>query len=164
MQNQLLVLIAALRGKTGNAPDTSPLEFLEAMINSSEAFEEAGQTPHLARELTELQQRWSGIVDIITHLDPDIEIANRTAPVMTIAEEAVSNSIRHGLASTVRIQVSQAQNHIEMTVDDDGVGPRSGRAGLGTQQLEDASSSWSLTLSPLLGGARLKASIPHRSK
>jgi two-component sensor histidine kinase len=77
----------------------------------------------------------------------------RAGPFFYLIEEAVSNSFRHGLASQVTIELS-VDPEPKLTVLDDGIGPVSGPAGLGSKVLDSAAISW--TLSPgAQGGSEL---------
>ena len=50
-------------------------------------------------------------------LGPDIELA-----LYRIAQEALTNCGRHGKATTVWLRLSRSEDHVTLTVDDDGVG------------------------------------------
>ena len=61
------------------------------------------------------------------------------------ATEAISNAVRHGLATTIVIDIAQAGQKLLFTATDDGVGPRLGDPGLGSVYLDTISKHWSLS-------------------
>jgi anti-sigma regulatory factor (Ser/Thr protein kinase) len=81
--------------------------------------------------------------------------------------EAVSNAVRHGLAKNLTITLEKLESiadHIEIVVEDDGLGPRSGKAGLGTELFNATSGvEWSLTAGKT-GGSVLRVRIKTQPK
>ena len=117
------------------------------------------------RELDELTEAWDGIASIIVDAAPSVlprindDQACATA-VGDIAQEAVSNAIRHGNANRVLIEIRDvAEDRIELAVIDNGVS-RADReqAGLGTEQLDDCALVW--TRERQLDGTHLHAVLP----
>lgn len=63
--------------------------------------------------------------------------------VAEIAREAVSNAVRHGRATHVTIAIVAEAGRVELTIDDDGVGPDPSRAaGLGSRMFDELCAWW----------------------
>jgi signal transduction histidine kinase len=106
-----------------------------------------------------ISEHWDGFIEVNFHVDPTLRKTLRrpNSLIFEILMEALSNALRHGRASCVDIELSSAPLHpqpLEIRVADDGLGPRNGKAGLGSNLLEVASrGNWSLQ--PLPGGGSL---------
>jgi hypothetical protein len=143
VQNRLLS--AALRIESGHGDSADLVSELRAVA-----------TGDLKSQLVELAARWTGYVDI------RFEIAEQTfgesvdTKILQVANEAISNAVRHGLAGKLDIKVWQPSAHtVEIIATDDGLGPRTGVAGLGSALFESlAGDEWSLR-SGQTGGSRL---------
>jgi signal transduction histidine kinase len=165
LQNQVLGLVFAL---TKNPSTSSPSELLreidliDQVISTSGSLPAEGEGENLSDEVEGLVARWRGIVAITITLGNEVNPRSQpTHRVMGLIEEAVTNAVRHGIASAVTISLDQVNEYWVITVTDDGVGPRQGRAGLGTTTLNNlAGENWSLTPHPETGGAILRAHIP----
>ena len=84
-----------------------------------------------------------------------------------IAQEAISNAIRHGHAKVIRISLSISAAHVQLLVEDDGAGTlanlREG-LGLGSMRERAARLGGELTLaSAANGGISLRVRIPAQS-
>jgi signal transduction histidine kinase len=76
------------------------------------------------------QLRASGlVVDVDIPAELPVLPAAVAVAVFRIAEEAMTNVVRHSGAGRARLAVSRAGNQIVLEVEDDGVGPGAGRAG-----------------------------------
>ena len=105
--------------------------------------------PHFADvSLSELTQRWQGLLTIAWNLEREPSVLE-----LRVIEEAINNSYRHGLASELEVRLTDA----ELEVIDDGLGPTSGNAGLGSR-LYGSAGDWTLT-SLDSGGSKLKVSL-----
>jgi signal transduction histidine kinase len=88
----------------------------------------------------------------------------RRVALLRAAEEAVSNALRHGRASRLRVELQRtASDALRVRVDDDGSGMPAGAARSGVaavaERLEALGGSVDLERSPL-GGVRLVATLP----
>lgn len=165
LQNQILGAVLAL---TKNPESTSPqdlldeIDRLETEISSPQDVPERNTTAILDDQLEQLSRRWAGIVDV--SISPDFPEAMRGEDVMAcvaIAEEGITNALRHGLASAVTITLGEDRGNWSISVIDNGVGPRNGPPGLGTMTLaHHAGKSWSLSPGPSGIGSALVAHIP----
>lgn len=124
------------------------------------------KTVSLTDSLKNLKATWRGIVKITidTKSEPaQLVIADKWAGACAneIIKEAVSNSVKHGKADTVKIWFEKAAaGFVEIVIEDTGKGlPNQFRPGLGSQLLDEIAFPWSLTKRPE-GGSILRARIP----
>lgn len=111
-----------------------------------------GHSRHgLVKEVDDTASVWQGICDI--HLQTESEtidvlskdpVANDL--VISIVQDAISNSVRHGGATSVEVALHQSeQDLVTLRVTDNGTkGIGSGEAGMGTHMLQDCTVAWSL--------------------
>jgi signal transduction histidine kinase len=106
----------------------------------------------LKKSLTDIRKSWSGITSVKSNLQGQaakILMADRWAGVCAneIIKEAVSNSIRHGSSSEVKISCEQERlGFVTIVVRDNGKGPSTKASpGLGSQLLDEVSFPWSLS-------------------
>jgi signal transduction histidine kinase len=94
--------------------------------------------------------------------EPDVDIATRVL-VVRIVEEAVSNALRHGGATSIDVAVDVWRDRVVITVDNDGSVPPAEAAWSGLtrlrQYLELAHGRIDLSPGGSLQGARLRASF-----
>jgi signal transduction histidine kinase len=112
--------------------------------------------------LESLAERWDGFVDLETQLDSQLVgfAFDRSWALIEVLNEAISNSIRHGMASQVFVKVVKIGNLLDISVSDNGIGPTSGKPGLGSRIIEEITSgNWSLSSSPA-GGSVLNLQLP----
>jgi two-component system sensor histidine kinase UhpB len=131
-------------------------------------------------ELTETGLR-AGIVNLATFLQQrhdaiaislDLSAAAQgfspeiDAGIYRVVQEALTNAARHSGARQVWVSVRTMDGHVTVTVDDDGRGFGGAHDGIGLKGMRErlAALSGTLELSARQGGgARLRATIPHRS-
>ena len=81
-----------------------------------------------------------------------------------IAQEAISNAIRHGQAKVIRISVSIAAGQVQLLVEDDGSGPLEharGGVGLGSMRERAARLAGEMTLGcSAAGGVSVRVRVP----
>jgi len=94
-----------------------------------------------------IESHWGALVELDFHL----KITNRefrSGFVKRIGEavtEAISNSFRHGQATSVQVLVEEVESGILIKVIDNGQGPQSGLAGMGSDLFTSiAGDNWSL--------------------
>ncbi len=121
----------------------------------------ASSSIDLKSGLDSLVEQWRGFI----HVDYFLPKTWTSIPrqhqeiLVQIADEAVSNSVRHGLAKNVKLSLEKAQDGLLLTATDDGVGPRAGQSGLGSQLFGSISKQpWTLEHLPS-GGTRLSIRI-----
>lgn len=113
----------------------------------------------LASEVSRKVALWSGLCAITVDVEPDVaHMSGRIArDVGRVVEEGLSNAIRHGGASAIRVVVHRSDERIEVLVEDNGCGPQEVSPGLGSSLLDSLSDSWALTSAT--SGARLSVTI-----
>lgn len=92
----------------------------------------------LARALREMAANAASLPNIdcrfIESGNVSLDDGNVAVHLYRIAQEALSNALRHGLAKDIRISFGRSREGLTLTVEDDGVGfvsPASGRQGMG---------------------------------
>ena len=146
------------------------LKLVREHISSARKGLVASSTPFdLKKALSRVKKTWKGIVEIKIKLSSDgakILLSDQWAGVCAneIIKESVSNSMKHGKASKVKIRFETAEpGFIRIVAEDNGRGlPNQFRPGLGSQLLDEIAFPWSLTKIP--GGVRLVARIPVTKK
>lgn len=132
--------------------------YLEGLTSSSQ------QTSH--RTIQNVLATWSPILNISIEYSQSVAeslCVSEAGLVASILNEGIANALRHGLARAVKINLNIDQKHILVVIDDDGVGPRHGTAGLGTYLfLSIPDSRWELTNSDALSGARLSVEFTRQ--
>jgi hypothetical protein len=120
----------------------------------------AGAVPlPLHVRLADLQARWSGLLDVRVELDVAGPLGTRSEGLIVgIVSEALTNARRHGMAQDVSVRViglHEDRSGVLVQVDDDGIGPRKGSAGIGSAHLDAvAPGAWSRVRREV-GGTRL---------
>lgn len=166
LQNQILGAVLAL---TKNPDTTSPddllleIERLEHEVSQSEQSGPLVTPAMLSEELAELATRWQGVIEVkVSRSLPTDMPAEDIAATLILAEEGVTNAVRHGLASTIEIEIQKVPGKWALTVRDDGVGPRNGTRRLGTLTLDHITGKlWSLSSNKAGPGSILEAFIPN---
>lgn len=165
IQNKLLSFALKFDQDNLSADDVSRLlDEVDSLFSRAMSEYQSVDVADLDEQLAQLVQRWAGFVNI----DQKNLLANPALSgeeinsLVQLVSEGVSNAVRHGLAKNLKIiiQRSESENsQIEVTVVDDGLGPRSGKPGLGTELLNATSgANWSLT-SGKFGGSVLRARL-----
>ncbi|MFZ1362960.1 MAG: hypothetical protein WAS05_08525 [Candidatus Nanopelagicales bacterium] len=150
-------------------------ETIAQLVQSLPRLLVGGHSRHsLLQEVEETASVWQGICDIQFYADPTTvtELASDLVAndlVISIVQDAISNSIRHGGATSVEVALDQnANNLVTLRITDNGSkGIGSGTAGLGTHMLQDCTVSWSLKPSneslSQPSGSILKATLPTQT-
>ena len=125
-------------------------EVLTAPV-AADDFEDEGLADEVARKAAP----WRGLCEVSIDMDPiaATERGRLARSAARVVEEGIGNAIRHGNANAIHIRIAHVERGIEIVIDDDGMGPQGGAAGLGTAMLDSASSHW--RLSSLANGSRL---------
>lgn len=159
IQNQLLA--AALRIEQGDVSKEeleSQLVEVEKLLDQTFVSNHSAVSGNLRENIDEILSRWQGFVEIEVQFDSSISGTSGVVEryITQTISEAISNSVRHGLAAQIwiSIQIDSVTSEVQVSVRDDGLGPRAGAAGLGTELFNSvAPGSWSID--PLDGGGTL---------
>lgn len=107
-------------------------------------------SPHLEHALEDMAELWEGVVEIAWTITPEAATVIRdheitAASATELVREAVSNSVRHGQASVVQIEVSMNEDRLTLRVENNGSFEvdKKKKQGLGTTLLEELTLSWS---------------------
>jgi signal transduction histidine kinase len=119
------------------------------------------------RELSAHVNKWDKVECVFEQDSPVlIEDATTATHLYRIAQEAVTNAIRHGKAERIVIALSEEKGRVTLTVEDDGIGlPEGwqGGKGLGTRimahRAEMMGGDFEIDLNPT-GGTFVKCSCP----
>jgi signal transduction histidine kinase len=165
LQNHMLSLILSLTTNTARIHRDkvlADLDVIEKHLNQQDALLLKKLSGGIREQLEELANMWEGIVTVRVHVDNYlIPSSDASDAICVLAEEAITNAVRHGLASAVAIRVSHGTDHWRLEVYDNGVGPRNGRPGLGTLTAQQiAADRWSLSARTDAPGSVVHFDIP----
>ena len=108
-------------------------------------------------------REWQGLLAITWRIDLTHPTALEVDCLDEVLRQALLNSMVHGGATSVTVQISGATGtDIAVVITDDGVGPQGGPPGLGTKSLNSVTAgNWALQPAPGGTGAVLTATIPR---
>lgn len=161
VQNRLLAV--ALRLESSPDEQSSVIAELEqvekVLIDGPSGSSSSNQVAINAR-LAEVASRWAGFVNIKFTVDADERaLADWANILVLIINEAVSNSVRHGLAQNISVKISLEAGVVALEIVDDGIGPRNGAKSLGSQFFDSVSGGvWALN-QRAEGGSELRIKI-----
>ena len=148
-----------------NRGDTEALEeaIADARASIARVGQDAGEvTVHdLVSLRTAITERWDGAIAITWNLPTDEPAATVMTRIENVIQECLANASIHGAASeaTVRIALDDEQVIVEIT--DNGRGVGTGKPGLGSAILTEAThGQWSIASVPD-GGAQVRAVVNH---
>lgn len=97
------------------------------------------RTQGLAR-LSAIADSWTGIADIQLEIVEPFNLPNeKEGALVSILEEMITNSVRHGAASTIKIKVASEADITTVKISHDGVEMSTKGAGLGTKWINQYS-------------------------
>lgn len=136
------------------------LEQVAACIERAMSARPGDVPSPLPERLGELGARWAGLLDVQLDLDVAAPLGRRFDDLIVgIVSEALTNARRHGMARQVVVRVTDVRSRgdgLRVEVEDDGVGPGTGDAGIGSAHLDAvAPGAWSRIQLPA-GGTRLE--------
>lgn len=127
---------------------------------------EATESVNLKSELANLQESWRGVVDLSIQVSDRanralIKSDNARLSLIEICREAVSNGYRHGMATTMTIQVDRPDDAtLQLTCTNNGNQPTSRSGGMGTQMMDALTVEWHLEYKKTAGLTVLSARLP----
>lgn len=161
VQNRLLAIALSIESNQIKESDViAELDRVEKLL-IDEFVNHNTQTPtHLPAAIENLRNRWLGFVSIdVTLIGLSDYSEVRSGILVQVLNEAITNSVRHGLAKNIKIQISQTALRWEVVVVDDGIGVRQGNRGLGSEYFDSvANLGWSLAPHDS-GGSVLKLAL-----
>lgn len=165
VQNKLLgIALAGRSGTLNNSDLLHQLNRLRTVIGDLHEKRVPVDDFSIRGVVDELREQWQGFVEISVEADLTLTLSTelQARALSEALNEAISNAVRHGHAKRIGIElaVSNCEQKLEVAVTDDGIGPTSGKVGLGTSLLALISrEDWSLSQAKH-GGARLYFSLP----
>jgi two-component sensor histidine kinase len=158
VQNKLLSVALGLeRGEATKDELERALAMVEDILISLDSNFQAMNSGDIQDEITKINSQWFGFLSISWNIDDSVNALESRERVLLIQviDEAISNAVRHGLAKQVRVSAVSNSTGLVLEIVDDGIGPRSGKAGLGSTFFKSVSKgNWSLLQEPN-GGSRL---------
>jgi signal transduction histidine kinase len=105
---------------------------------------------------------WAGVITLLVDADLDhLDTHKDLSPIISsVIAEAIANAVKHGLAKNAQLTISCVGSphcsELLLSVEDDGIGVRQGKPGLGSMYLNSIPhSTWSLSPSLARGGSAL---------
>ena len=101
----------------------------------------------LEQEVSAICELWDGIINFSLKIDHDVKnlIDPKVAEVSKSVSEAITNSVRHGSAENIEIDIYLRENVLILKVQDDGMGFAEVKPGLGSNVFETATDgNWNL--------------------
>lgn len=159
VQNKLLAVALGLeKGEATKEELEQALALVENILKTLDSGFQTLNSCDLESELAKLSNQWLGFVRITWNLDSHLKNLETRKRILLIQliDEATSNAIRHGLAKNVFVLAKVLSDQkINLEVIDDGIGPRAGKAGLGSTFFNSVSKgNWDL-VQESTGGTKL---------
>lgn len=175
VQNTFLARSVDVRNQlqTGLLSPEEQTELLAHTMSQLKSYiETLGETPApqcttLEDALLQLQRRWELTLEIMVTTSPAVEddvFISHADFISLVLAEALTNAVKHGFARRVNISITALAMSLSIEVEDDGLGPRNGKPGLGTHlYMSMPNAHWSLTHSASLGGTHFHLDFPLES-
>lgn len=162
---QSTLYASAMRLAANSDPNHELIAEIRTDINTAVSKIDSGSTPYvlLIDTLADIAELWDGTCTVHWTIDYRtvrilVESPTAAISVAELARESVGNSVRHGAATEVWINISVSGGNVLMTAVDNGTGvPRDWRPGLGSRMLDELCVTWSRTPDQL--GTRLVAEV-----
>jgi signal transduction histidine kinase len=158
VQNKLLSVALGLeRGKATKEELQQALAMVEDILKSLDLDYKTTNSGQIDAEIEKINNQWLGFVNITWNIDSAVNNLETRQKILfvQVAEEAISNSVRHGLSKNIVVSAKVVAGALQVEVTDDGIGPRDGKPGLGSVFFKNVSrGQWSLTQEPG-GGSKL---------
>ena len=151
IQSRLMASAMALE-RAGRKGDKKALEreleeaYKSLRVPSAEYFSAPEAT--LKEEITKVVSKWNELMKVKVKIGANIPslASHKSQEIGNVINEGLSNSFRHGNASTVEVSITQKLSRLYVVVKDDGTGIDGGKPGLGTEWFRAiAGNAWSLT-------------------
>jgi two-component sensor histidine kinase len=149
VQNKLLSIALGLeKGKATKEELEQALALVENILKTLDTNFQTMNSGDIDAEVAKINDQWLGFIKISWNLDKEVKNLETRQRIILIqvVDEAISNAVRHGLAKNVFVCAEvAAKQEIILEVIDDGIGPRDGKAGLGSTFFKSVSKgNWKL--------------------
>ncbi len=150
-------------------PDRNQIKLVKEHLRQAERSmnKPFSDTIDIDKSLAEIVSTWKGVVEIEIKVEVKLmENLRRDSSVAVcvnqIIKETVSNSVKHGQARNIDIEISSKEaGYVDVVSVDDGKGLKAQfKPGMGSEILDEICSSWSLKKITKTGKVKLTARIP----
>ncbi|PTW91092.1 signal transduction histidine kinase [Microbacteriaceae bacterium MWH-Ta3] len=153
VQSRLHAEIRFLAAREGELNDREAERVHETLAGLEQSGYSAPQNPvDCLAELARLRDFWAGLCAITLVADTEAHAlvsanAEANEAVLIVGTEAITNAIRHGAATEVRIEITATENDVvRVTVTNNGDRPSDESvSGLGMKTYDELTMSWNLT-------------------
>ncbi len=163
VQNQLLISALSARQSEFDKDDLRrEIRRLRRLFEGLETERPMPNQMNLGDVVSSLEVRWEGFLELTMRVSEDLRDLDydRSWALVEVLNEAISNAIRHGVATRVEITIESLDECISVSVEDNGLGPTVGKSGLGTQIIDELTTGkWQLGQAEN-GGAKLTMKLP----
>lgn len=165
VQNGMLTLALQLTRDTDQPVTDDQRMLIEALLADLGDLNVWHKPVDLDNELRDLDGRWSGLVNLtITNSIGAVAASqldeSTVRAIVQVANEAITNAVRHGDATSIRLTIAQMPDRVQLICEDDGLGQSDrNEPGLGSALFDSvAGADWRLI--SLDRGTRLELLIP----
>ena len=153
MQTKLNAVAARIEAQPDHRNLSDDIEQIEQVLN--DALVEFGkqQVGDIEDIIRSLERDWGGLVKFSFAVSPAQLSQKQLEAVREVMNEGVANAVRHGFASRISVTLGEGP---EITIKDDGTGPRDGVPGLGSTYFDSISKDWELRATSAGSILRLK--------
>ncbi len=153
MQTKLNAVAARIEAQPDQRNLSDDIEQIEQVLN--DALVEFGkqQVGDIEDIIRSLERDWGGLVKFSFAVSPAQLSQKQLEAVREVMNEGVANAVRHGFASRISVTLGEGP---EITIKDDGTGPRDGVPGLGSTYFDSISKDWELRATSAGSILRLK--------
>lgn len=151
MQTKLNALATRLEAQQDQRNFNDAIEQIEQTLNDAVVEFGKQQVTAIEEVIRSLERDWSGLVQLSFAISPAQLSQKQLEDVRDVLNEGVANAVRHGFASRISVTLGAGP---EITITDNGTGPRDGAPSLGSAYFDSISKDWEL--SPTIAGSILR--------
>ena len=151
MQTKLNAVAARIEAQQDQRNLSDDIEQIEQVLNDAVVEFGKQQVSDIEDVIRSLERDWGGLVTFSFVITPSRLSQEQLDAVREVMNEGVANAVRHGFASRISVTLGAGP---EITITDDGTGPRDGVPGLGTTYFDSVSTNWELAATE--SGAKLR--------
>lgn len=162
IQSQLLTLAAVMNSATGSGDQARVDSAIAAALDVLNKPPHDGDVSNLSLRIgvTEVVARWRDFLSIELGFTGEDFVGARVEGIAQAVEEGITNSFRHGKATSLRILVAHDGMRVTVVLEDNGVGLSGGVHGIGSQTFDILTAGkWSLVGNEGSRGATLTLDV-----
>ena len=153
MQTKLNAVAARIEAQPDHHNLSDDIEQIEKVLNDAVVEFGKQQVGDIEDIIRSLERDWGGLVKFSFAVSPAQLSQKQLEAVREVMNEGVANAVRHGFASRISVTLGEGP---EITISDDGTGPRDGVPGLGSTYFDSISKDWELRATSAGSILRLK--------